>query len=253
MLYAVLQTDLSPPPVDLLRRAFRSVPFLTDLDAHTLSQDGYGILIRRLSQENAASLQLALRNQGLETELVPEQKLPGLPAGKQVHRVDVTPQALHIYDPAGRSFPLEWGHLAMIAAGKVRLNEFRTVESRRRRWATREGEPDWVTETRTREERTERLVLELILSGAVLRYSLVGDHFNYAYLGERLRRTADENFALLVQDLIARAPHATINRGAYYLRENAAETFAYPSRNAFTEEIIWLLWKGAGAQTGSGA
>jgi len=244
MLYAVLQTDLHPPPFELLRRAFRAVPFLTDLDAHTLAQDGYGILIRRLSQENAGALQLALRNQGMETELVPEQNLPTLPAGKQVHRLDYSLEALLIYDPGGRGFPLPWGHIYMIAAGKVRLNEFRTVESRRRRWVSSEsGDMDWVTDTRRREERTDRLVMEIILSGAVMRYSVVAEHFNYAYLGERMRRSSEENFALLTQDLMARAPHAILNRGAYYLRDQATDPMSYPTRNAFNEEIIWLLWR----------
>jgi hypothetical protein len=51
------------------------------------------------------------------------------------------------------------------------------------------------------------------------------------------------NFTLLVQDLAKYAPHAQLNRGAHHLREGVAEALRYPSKNAFFEEITWLLWR----------
>ena len=56
MSYALLQNDLSVPPLDSLKRAFRAVKFLTELDAHTLGADAFGILVKGLSAENAALL-----------------------------------------------------------------------------------------------------------------------------------------------------------------------------------------------------
>ena len=43
------------------------------------------------------------------------------------------------------------------------------------------------------------------------------------------------------------APHAIVNRGAYFLRENSASVFEYPSKHAFHEEITWMLWQMANA------
>jgi hypothetical protein len=243
VLYAVLQRELNPPSVDLLRRAFRSVSFLTDLDAHMLAQDAYGILVRRLGLDNATKLQLVLRHEGLETDIVPEPVLPSLPPSKQVHRLDCTAPALLIYDPVGRSFPLEWANIDMIAAGKVRTNESRIVESRNHWGSNDRGSIDWVSDTRRREERIDRLLLEVVVRGAVLRYSASAEKFTFAYLGDRVLKTPEENFVLLVRDLVSYAPQAVLNRGAYYLREAATEPTSYPSKNAFYEEIVWLLWK----------
>jgi len=65
----------------------------------------------------------------------------------------------------------------------------------------------------------------------------------FQYLGDR--RTADlaTNFKLVVQDLTTNAPEAAVNRGAYYLRENSAVPFNYPTKKAFYDEMTWLLWK----------
>jgi hypothetical protein len=69
------------------------------------------------------------------------------------------------------------------------------------------------------------------------------ERFNFAYLGERRTKSATANFTALVRDLIQFAPHAALNQGAFRLREDPGELFAYPSKSAFYEEIIWLLWR----------
>ena len=80
-------------------------------------------------------------------------------------------------------------------------------------------------------------------SSAVGRYSVTADRFNFAYLGDRRTESLPENFALLTRDLIQFAPQAALNRGASDLRENTGKLLTYPSKNAFFEEIIWLLWR----------
>ena len=53
----------------------------------------------------------------------------------------------------------------------------------------------------------------------------------------------EENFQLLARDLMTFAPHALVNRGAFYLREGSNRIFEYPSKNAFYEQITWMLWR----------
>ena len=72
---------------------------------------------------------------------------------------------------------------------------------------------------------------------------MTADRFNFAYLGDRRTESLPENFALLTRDLIQFAPQAALNRGASDLRENTGKLLTYPSKNAFFEEIIWLLWR----------
>lgn len=243
---AVIQQVPTPPPVEKLQRAFRAVRFLTTNDAHTLARDGYGILVKNLSTEDATALQLALRTEGIETEVVEQHLLPQLPATKFLARLDCRPEALMIYDPLGRSFPVEWRHIMAIAAGSVRLNEFQRVQkSEINVTATSHGMPTFVISNKGshQEQLNYHLLLEIILTRAVLRYSVTADKFDFAYLGERRTKSLPTNFTLLVRDLVQFAPQATLNYGAQVLRDNAAEIWSYPSKNAFTEEIIWMLWQ----------
>ncbi|MBI5385305.1 MAG: hypothetical protein HZA90_11545 [Verrucomicrobia bacterium] len=245
MPFALLQVDLNPPDIERLKRAFRSVDFLTELDAHTLADDGFGILVKNLAPEDAAALCGALRTEGVATEIVDQRALPEMPPTKLVTRLDCQPEALQVYDPLGRVFPLQWGHILMIAAGFVRLSEFTRVRKVRGESYSDADYPSAsrVVEETTVEERNFRFILEIVLTRAVQRFSIAADRFNFAYLGARRSADPAENFAELVRDLIQFAPQAALNRGAFCLRERLAEPFCYPSKNAFFEEIIWLLWK----------
>jgi len=245
MSYAVLQKNLEPPSLDQLKNAFQNVPGLTALDAFGVGKDAFGILVKGFDLDSASRLQSALAAQGVETELVDEAALPPLPEIRNVHRVDCTPDALMIYDALGRNFPLKWVDVMMIAAGSVRLIDFNTVEVRRPVAHHGRGGDSPVT-LEIKEQPADHWILEIIVSGAALRYSIVADHAEcllFQYLDSRRTRELAGNFKLLVQDLTKAAPQATVNHGAFYLRENSPTPFHYPSKNAFYEEIVWLLWQ----------
>ena len=253
MPYAVLQKNLEPPSIDQLKRAFRSVPGLTPADAHILGNDAFGILVKGFPLERATAMQNALATEGVETEIVSDENLPPLPEARFVHRVDCCPDALMIYDPLGRNFSVEWRHIMLIAAGRVCLTEFNRQRTERQVWRStgRGGYYETVVDYDTKEARNDRLVLELVLSRAVLRYNITADksaHLLFQYLGERRQAELLDNFTLLVRDVIQFAPHAAINRGAYYFRARAGQSLHYPSKNAFYEEIVWLLWRLANAR-----
>ena len=243
---ALVQKDLTIPAVEKLKAAFRASGILTDLDAVTVANDAYGILLKNLALEQAKALQADLHRAGVATEVIDERELPALPATKFVHRMDCTAEALMIYDPLGRAFPLAWGHILMLAAGSVRLTEFTSVRGPRPIIPhTLHGAGNMVPAPAfsTREVRNDHLLLEIILSRAVLRYSVTADKFNFEYLGSRKTASVQRNFELLVQDLAASAPQAQLNRGALALRDQARELVLYPTKNAFFEEIVWLLWR----------
>lgn len=241
MNYAVLQKTLDIPPVEKIEQALLAVKGFTRIDAQTFANDAYGVLVKNLSADQAASFSQALLVQGVETDVVSENELVPLPQTKFVHQLDCTPDALKIYDPLGRNFSLEWKHVMLIAAGCVRMTDFNRVE--KQVWVDDgNGGQTRVTDYRNVEERNHHLVLEIVVSGAVLRYSVSAEKFRFDYLGERRTKSLPENFALLVQDLAAFAPHAMLNRGAFFLKQNE-NLFPYPSKNAFFEEITWLLWR----------
>ena len=245
MAYAIMQKELLVLDVDKLKRAFRALPTLTALDAQTQAHDAYGILNRGLEVEEASALQDALMIEGIETEVVEESDLPVIPPAKLVRQADFLPAHLSMYDPMGRTFTLPWRDIMFIAAGNVRLQEFRKIR-------TTYEEPqlygsgithDTATDLKAREASPFHLMLEIVLAGGVSRYSITADDFVFNYLGARLTRNPAANFALLMQDLAQFAPHAGLNRGAFMLCENVVESFNYPSKAAFLEEITWMLWR----------
>jgi hypothetical protein len=238
---AVLQKTLDIPPVEKIEQALLSVEGFTRVDAHTFANDAYGILVKNIPADQATAFAQALFGQGIETSVVAQENLPTLPQTKFVHRLDCTPDALLVYDPLGRSFPLPWQHVMMIAAGCVRMTDFNRVE--KHIWVDDgQDEQNRITEYKNVEEQNAHLLLEIIVSGAVLRYSVSAEKFRFDCLGERRTKSLPENFALLVQDLAAFAPNAMLNRGAFFLKQNE-NLFPYPSKNAFFEEITWLLWR----------
>lgn len=246
MTFALVQTSLEIPPTDALKRAFRSVQSLTDHDAHVLAADAFGILVKNLPGNEAATVQQALRAEGIETEIIPQAQLPQIPPGKFVRRIQCTAESLLVHDALGRPFPVEWRHLSMIAAGKVRVQEFNRVRNERKvtRY-TAEGYAYTDTEVdySSREQSNFQHLMEIFVGRNALRYSIQADKpFLFQHLGERFNPDLDQSVALVVRELAQFAPHAAINRGTHYLREGAGP-FSYPSKNAFTEELIWLLWR----------
>ena len=241
MKFAVLQTTLEIPPVEKIEQALLSVPGFTRIDAHTFANDAYGILVKNLSAEQAHAFSRSLLGQGVETEVVAEDDLVPLPQTKFVNRLDCTPEGLLIYDPLGRTFALPWQHVMLVAAGCVRMTDFNRVE--KQVWVDDgNGGQARVTDYRNVEERNDHLLMEIVVSGAVLRYSVSAERFRFDSLGERRTKSLPQNFALLVQDIAAHASGAVLNRGAFFLKQNES-LFPYPSKNAFFEEITWLLWR----------
>ena len=246
MRYAVLQTDLKPLELELLRRAFRNVPGLTPYDANILGNDAYGVLVKNFSSEQAVALQGALRAEGVETEIVEQSHLPELPPAKLVQRLDCQPDHLLIFDPLGNNFPLEWRHIQLIAAGAVRLNDFVRYQKPRsvvRYNGSGQAVPEVEYDTVTREERNFHLLGEVVITGGALRYSFSADRFNFAGLGERKTNSPPADFCLFIQDLIRFCPQAALNQGAAALNVQQPEIFTYPTKNAFHEEIVWRLWQ----------
>jgi hypothetical protein len=246
MRYAVLQTDLNPPAIDKLQRAFKSVPGLTAADASILGKDAFGILVKNLSEQQAGAMQGALRIERIETEIVDQTFLPEVPRPHFVRRMDCSPEHLIIYDPLGRTFALEWNHIVIVAAGAVKLTDF--VRHQKARPVTRYhgdgvSSEEIECDTVTREERNFHMLGEVIVAGGALRYSFTADKFNFVGLGERRMQDTSANFSLFVRELIQFNPQAKLNRGAGALRANATEILSYPSKNAFYEEIVWMLWQ----------
>ena len=274
MNYAVLQKTLEIPDVEKLKAAFTGIPGLTAADAAILAKDAFGVLVKGKSQEVAGKLSGTLRAHGIETLVVPESELPVLPPTKFLRRLECQTQGLVIYDAIGRPFTVEWRHVSLIAIGNVLTTEFKRTTAAPLTDTLTECDSNTLglvdlavgmpvdiklgfsphstgfstTRTRfgSREEPNYQLVLEILLGRAAARFTCEFEKTSpllFLYLGTRHTKDFTANLTLLVQDLCRFAPQAAVNRGAYLLRENTGELFAYPSKHAFHEEITWILWQ----------
>jgi hypothetical protein len=248
MTYAVMQTGLEPPSAEQLKKAFQEVPGMTEMDFGILDRDAYGVLVKGSELEGASAMQSALAAQGVETEVVEDAALTELPPPKPLLKVDFTPEALRIGDMFGRSFPLEWNDILIIAAGRTPFTEFTTdlVNKVVTKVSRRDSAPRVVIEAVTTEERNDHLPLEIITRGASLRYHTMADRpetlLLFQCLGARRGQDPAVNLSLFVQDLAKFAPAALLNDGALHMCDNSAPLFSYPSQTAFYREITWLLW-----------
>ncbi len=267
MPYALLQRRLEIPDLERLRRAFRGVGGMSPADAPHVARDAFGILVKQLEPEDALALQAALRREGVETDVVDHAALPELPAPKWFRRVAARESGFVGCDPYDRELTLPWDRIAVVAGGRVQNTEF----TRPRSPATdfREVELPWAvgsfldhpglhaklclgsslgmmqtsTSASTQERQVWRWTADLFLAGGAARFSLRADQIHFLDSrpqGEAERLSA---FLELLRTIATHSRQALLNRVAFSLREGQTDTIAYPSRNAYQEELLWLLWR----------
>jgi hypothetical protein len=193
------------------------------------------IPLEDLSEEEAAAAVECLRSAGARAVAVEAGRLPPPTRVFRVSNADALEDGLRVQtDLAGRLRTLPWDGLEVVAAATV----------------SETSAPLGLSGTSVREEVEEiRLAaaagghgtvpphlvfadipaprpktevypaLCLMPRGADIEMRIRGDLFNYDYLGERLRATSEENFRLLVGDVIARSTGALVNRWAKRLAD----------------------------------
>lgn len=245
MPYAIVQMSLKRPSVAQLRRAFASSNVLTANDAVTLARNAYGILAVNITRDDACTLQRALKTEGVPVQVVDQAALVGLPPGKRLKRADCGSQALIVYDALGRPGQVDWSQVFLIAAGSVATAR-RPEDKAQRAVFTGRSEIESLTlpaGAKPGQRSTARLALEIFIAIEPYRYQAFARELRYNYLGQRLHKSVEANFALFVADLMRYAPDAIANRGAKVIRQDKTRTFRYPSRRAFLDEITWLFWR----------
>jgi len=243
--YAVLQKDVGHPSAEQMRRAFRSFSTLTDADAVRLAANAQGILLRHLSADEARAFHRALLAEGVPAAMVAESELELLPASKSLHRLSLTDTALEVYDLLGRAKPVPWSEIALVAAGSVRNVEITLTQTERtgvNLHSTFGVWPKKVVESVRKVESDSQLIMEIVLAGGAARYELDAVQFPFRYAVDRPELSMREKFVWLVREISTRATRAILNRGASDVRHGVQLVRGYPSRQAFLEEIIWLLW-----------
>jgi hypothetical protein len=248
--YAVARTSTGEIPRDKLTEAYRSLPGLTVYDASTTGGDGYGFVGRGLTSQQASALQAKLKAADVPTEIVEEARVPVLPTGKLIRRVELTDAALVIFDVLGRKTPVDWQQVKWIAAGSVKLSTFTRTRKDLEVVHVDVMLPITVTEVITERSSKESvdwfLRAEVLLADTKTRFSFEAEKFDFTCLGERMTKNLSGNFCLFVRELAKGAPGAALNRGAAAITAEPQEFAYYPRKGQFYDEILWMLWRAAG-------
>jgi hypothetical protein len=243
--YTLVQADPTAPTVDQLKRAFAFTDSLRAPDAAKLAHEARGLLLKNLTYDNAYRVQCALREDGVATEIVEPQALPILPESKLTRRMEFSDAALLVFDVLGRTTPVAWSELAVVAAGAVGHFELSVTHTEERVITfspVRGFHPKTISETQHVLETERQLVLELLVNGAQRRFQVEGKGFLFGYSFNHPELNLEAKFALLVQMIVERAPQAIRNRGAEQLA-NRSPIEDYASKGALHDELVWLLWR----------
>jgi|GEM_PF-1308550 len=213
MTYALLQTSMTPPPVEALQRAFRSSDALSAADAVLVADDAFGILARDLPEDEAQNIAASLAAEDVAVELVAERDLPRLPDAEVFSSFQFGAEGLRFFDAREHATEIPYHLLRLVAVG------FDKKEVR----------------------------VELVFGDAVLRYHTTLAHLHFHHAPEVHGRTPGENLVQWVRLLVQRLPKLILNRGAANLAnggdiEHVEDFVGYPRLSAFHEEIVWLLW-----------
>ena len=247
MPYALVQETLSSVAPEKLRRAFRDVESLVAQDADSLAKDAHGILVDGLSEEDARTLCRSLERMGLGTRVVDEDDLPELPPARKIRWAECDEHDFRFRHPEGTTYEMGWRTIIGVAAGSVQCEEWRTERKKETNIRATAGRgavqvTNWRTEREC--ERKYRPVADVFTASREPRLRIEGDKFRYAYLGDQMRDSSEENFRLLVGHLANRAESRFLNRGAKRLvKRPDAPLRRYQNMHAFEEELTWLFYR----------
>lgn len=242
--FAVLQREAGSLDADALKRAFASFTNLTDADAVRLAIGARGILLRHLRRDEANAFQRALTDEGVGAVIVDEEDLWKFPEGKSLHRLELTPQSLVVYDLLGRATTVHWEQIAMVAAATVL--DFQLSKAAKEKVALRFGlTAERELQTGLKMESGLQSVMELLLSDGLTRYQIEAAGFPFKYVFDRPELPVSAKFAWLVQEICSHAPGAILNDGARCILDGQESASNYASRQALADEIVWLFWQKA--------
>lgn len=246
--FAVLQREPEAPTPEQMKGAFKAFNHLTDADAVRLAVSARGILMRHLGQDTARAVQQALQAEGVGVTIVSERDLPRLPEALSLHRLEVWPQALTIYDPLGRPTAVDWEEVTLVAAGAVlhfELNKTQTEFLRLQHGVPGGANPKTGVNAGRAHDSGPQFLLEILLGRAAIRYQINAAEFRFKHVIDRPGLSIEEKFIWLVRELCHHAPHALLNHGASRLREGLQSAPIYGYRQVFVDELVWLLWRHA--------
>ncbi len=245
MPFALVQSQLEPPSLDQVRAAFaetaRAGLNVTAADAGAIRRDSFGILLERLTHEQAQVAQAALAGVGYATDIVDQRDLLDLPQARARIIVDPQPDVLHVHDALGRIESLPYDQVVLIAAGMVgdlkfsrELTQAADTQSRHR---------GMIFDIKVTESIEFSPRLEILFADEPWRIRAEGRRMTYRCLGDQMTRRAEVNFMLLVRKLASHVHPSILTRAAAAVASLDDTVAVFPNDKAFDEELVWHAWQ----------
>ena len=243
--HAVLLRSETRPTPEQIRRAFRTFNHLTDADAIRLAANAEGVLMRRLSVDEARAFHRALIAEGVDAACVPEVSLPAMPKTIALYRIELTDSDFVIFDQVGRAEKIPWEMISLLALGSLIHVGFAQTITPVRNPRINPLSGIWGKQTSEVSHKLEKEFqhqLEIVTDGNSRRFSINAAEFPFRTLIDRPEFSIVNKVVWLTNELIRRAPHALLNRGARDVRDGITLVRGYPTPQIFSDEIVWLLW-----------
>jgi|SRR5579864_505493 len=217
-----------------------------------------GIWPQPLAEGEVRELLDGLYDLGVPAEAWRLDLMPNLSPLRTIHDAACLPEGLRVKGLRGEpTHWVPWDKVELISAGRImREDEYREVTP-----------PGWVSAVSTgfraligraprsaRRARAMRIPrdpvgeVHIVRSDPRLAFRVIENQMNYAYLGERLRTSASENFPLFLADLCARADKAYITPSTRaFLDQKEPSDYEFASSQALldytTHRLLWSWYR----------
>jgi len=241
-MFALLQQSLEQTiSREAMEEASTVAPMVARGDCARLHRELFGIVVRRLDEENARAFQDALRRCGFETEVVPDNALLALPGSFGASALRIEAGSLVTGDVYGRERAVPVAECAFAAAGRVgieRIKRTQTTELEIRHYGRYGSSISVVPVTKKEPVEAFQFRIELFFARDPLRVEWVLEEDRVVRLnGWPVRWREPEALHLFLGELRATLPADRTNRGLARYDDPAAPV--YPNRRCFEEEIVW--------------
>ncbi|MBN1916408.1 MAG: hypothetical protein JW889_00750 [Verrucomicrobia bacterium] len=253
-MYAILLNELQPLELERTARILAKAGDLLYADATRAVRSCTGILAKNLQCDEATRIadELNAIGVGCFTMAMDEMVVP--PDARPINGVALAPNLFGPMDLYGRVSPVPWEHVVLLSLGHI------SEQQRERFLLGAEGFGDTAVAgygmggairramqdpPKSEVRQSAMYVLDVFgRTPAEGHWRIAHNGFNYACIGPAITERSDENFRLLVNELVRYATSCFSNNGLIaYMNNEPQRSYTYGDMRQFDEENLWLLQK----------
>jgi hypothetical protein len=258
-MYAILLNEQQELDLEKTAHILAKADNLVYADATRAVRTCTGVLAKNLPYDEAQRIADELSANGVGCFILAMNEFYTPPDARSLTNLDLSPTAFGAIDIYGRVQPVPWDLIVLLSLGRL-------GEQRRERYTFGEhaagdaalavgvavgfGVAGAVRRAAQEPQKTEvredaKYVLDLFARQPNEgHWRIEHNGMGYACLGARVTQLAEDNFRMVVEDIVRYATQCFGNRGLNAFLEGAPpRTYTYEGIKQFDEENLWLLQK----------